>query len=165
MISAPQALADHHRLDGFTCGKPTRDTWLAKRARQNQANHSSRTYVVCDGDVVVGYYCLAAGAISHAEAPGALRRNRPDPIPVMVLGRLAIANGHQGSGVGTALLRDAMLRALGVAEIVGAAALLVHAIDDDAVRFYRSRGFLESPVQAMTLCLPIATVAQAIRPR
>jgi GNAT superfamily N-acetyltransferase len=122
-----------------------------------------RTYVVCDAQAVIGYYCLAAGAIGHSEAPSALRRNRPDPIPVLVLGRLAIHKAHQQAGIGTALLSDAIRRAVQASEIAGVTALLVHALSENAKRFYRSRGFVESPVKPMTMCLLLATVTKALR--
>jgi GNAT superfamily N-acetyltransferase len=163
MISAPAPLTEHHQFADFHCGVPSLDDWLKRRAAKNQANDASRTYVVCEGQAVIGYYCLSAGAIGHAEAPRALRRNRPDPIPVLVLGRLAIHKDHQQQGLGTALLRDAILRTIQVAEIAGITALLVHALTEQATRFYRSRGFIESPIQPMTMCLMLATAQQAWR--
>ena len=163
MISAPQPLADHHVVDAFECGEPSLDDWLKRRATGNQASGASRTYVVCMGEAVVGYCCLAAGALGHADAPGAQRRNRPDPIPVMVLGRLAIRKEHHQAGLGTALLRDALGRTMQAAEIAGAAALLVHAISEDAKQFYRSRGFVESPVKPMTMCLILESARKALK--
>ncbi len=154
----PQPLAAHHVIDSFTCGEPSLDNWLHRRALKNQDNGSSRTYVVVEADAVVAYYCLAAGAVSHAEAPSGLKRNRPDPIPVIVLGRLAIHSDHQQKGLGTALVRDALLRTLQAAEVAGVAAILVHAISEEARRFYLSRGFLASPVDPMTLCLTLASL-------
>ena len=162
MISAPQPLADHHVLDAFECGEPSLDEWLKRRAPGNQASGASRTYVVCAGEAVVGYYCLAVGALGHADAPGALRRNWPDPIPVMVLGRLAIHKEHHQAGLGTALLRDALRRTLQAAEIAGVAALLVHALSEGAKRFYRSRGFVESPLKLMTMCLILESARKAL---
>ena len=163
MISAPQPLADHHQLVDFDSSEPSLDDWLKRRAAKNQANGSSRTYVVCEGAAVIGYYCLAAGAIGHAEAPSAMKRNRPDPIPVLVLGRLAIHKDHHQQGIGTALLRDAILRAIQAADIAGVTALLVHAISEQAKRFYRSRGFIESPIKPMTMCLMLATADKVLR--
>lgn len=163
MLSAPQPLAEWHRLSGFDSGEPTLDDWLKRRAARNQANGSSRTYVVCEGDTVIGYYCLAAGAVGHGGAPSTLKRNRPDPIPVLVLGRLAIHKDHHQKGIGTALLNDAIRRAIQAASIAGVAALLVHAISEQARRFYLSRGFIESPLQPMTLCLMLATAEKALR--
>lgn len=118
--------------------------------------------MICENDAVVGYYGLAAGAIGRSEAPGAMRRNRPDPIPVLVLGRLAIHKNHQQKGLGKALVRDAILRSLQAAEIAGVTALLVHALSEDAKRFYRSCGFSESPIKPMTMCLMLSTVAKAL---
>lgn len=150
-------------VDAFDCGEPSLDDWLKRRATGNQISGASRTYVVCVGDAVVGYYCLAAGALGHVDAPGALRRNRPNLIPVMVLGRLAIHKDHHQAGLGTALLRDALTRTLQAADIAGVAALLVHAISEDARRFYRSRGFIESPVKPMTMCLILESARKAFR--
>lgn len=163
MLSAPQPLTDQHVLTGFDCGEPSLDDWLRRRALKHQANGSSRTYVVCDGEVVVAYYCLAAGAIGHSDAPPTVRRNRPDPVPVLVLGRLAIHKHHHQMGIGTALLNDAIRRALQAAEVAGITALLVHALSEPARRFYRSRGFIESPVKPMTLCLMLESVRKALR--
>ncbi|HWH73459.1 GNAT family N-acetyltransferase [Methylibium petroleiphilum] len=163
MLSAPQPLSDEHHLADFDSGEPSLDDWLRRRAAKNQANGSSRTYVVCEGDRVIGYYCLAAGAVGHAEAPSTMRRNRPDPLPVLVLGRLAIHKSHHQQGIGTALLNDAIRRAIQAADIAGVTALLVHALSEQARRFYLSRGFIESPVKPMTLCLMLATVDQALR--
>lgn len=163
MISAPEPLAQHHVLDGFDCGEPSLDAWLKRRSAGNQFSGSSRTYVVCSDNAVIGYYCLAAGALGHADATGPMRRNRPDPIPVMLLGRLAVHRLHHQSGLGTALLRDAVGRTLQVAQIAGVAALLAQAISQDAKRFYRSRGFIESPVKPMLMCLMLDTVRQAAK--
>jgi ribosomal protein S18 acetylase RimI-like enzyme len=160
-LTAPVPLSADHGVGGFSCGEPSLDEWLLRRALKNQANGASRTYVVCEGAAVVGYCCLSAGALGHAQAPGGLRRNRPDPVPVMVLGRLAIHVDHQQRGIGTALLSDAIRRTQQAAQIAGISALMVHALGESARRFYRSRGFLESPVQPMTLCLLLETVRQA----
>jgi GNAT superfamily N-acetyltransferase len=165
VLSAPQPLASHHQLAGFVSGEPSLDDWLRRRAVKNQVSGSSRTYVVCDGPVVIGYYCLAAGAIGHAEAPTRLKRNRPDPVPVLVLGRLAIHQDHHQKGIGTALLNDAIRRAIQAAQIAGVTALLVHAMSEQALRFYLSRGFVASPIKPMTLCLMLATATQALGER
>lgn len=162
MLSAPAPLGAHHQLDTFTSGELSLDEWLRRRALANQHSDSSRTFVIAEGPIVVGYYCLAAGAIGREAAPKTLQRNRPDPLPVMVLGRLAIDQHHQQKGIGTALLRDAMLRTVHAAEHAGFSALLVHAISEDARRFYLSRGFLPSPIQPMTLCLPLSTLRKGM---
>jgi GNAT superfamily N-acetyltransferase len=163
MVSSPQPLTVGHQLASFDCGETSLDDWLKRRAPKNRANGSSRIYVVCENEVVVGYYCLAAGAIGDAGAPAALTRALPGPMPVLVVGRLAIDKEHQLKGLGTALLNDAIRRAMRAAEIADVTALLVHAISEQARRFYRSRGFIESPVKPMTLCLMLASVDQAWR--
>src|SRR3974377_1057398 len=135
-ITPPQRFSAEHDVAAFDCGEPALDDWLRRRALQNQESGASRTYVVCAGKRVVGYYALAVGALAHAAAPGRVKRNMPDPIPVMVLGRLAIDRNYQGRGVGPALLRDAVLRTLQAGEIAGIRAILVHAISPRAKRFY-----------------------------
>jgi len=154
-LRAPEPLTGDHQLDAFASGAPTLDVWLKRKARANQASGASRTYVLCRGQRVVGYYALAAGSVSHDLAPRKLRQNMPDPIPVIVLGRLAIDASEQGNGLGRALLRDAVLRITAAAHEVGIAAILVHALNDRAKGFYLAAGFAETTVEPMTLFLRI----------
>ena len=161
-LSAPEPLEDRHQLASFTCGLPTLDDWLKRRARGNQASGASRTFVVCREDSVVAYYALAAGAVELALAPGRFRRNMPDPIPVIVLGRLAIDTSEQGRGLGRALIRDAGLRILSAAETIGIRGILVHAISDEARQFYVSVGFEASQVDPMTLMATLADIRAAL---
>ncbi|MNL44439.1 hypothetical protein D3C87_1670170 [compost metagenome] len=155
MLSAPALLGDAHDLAMFDSGQKSLDEWLRRRARANQVSGASRTYVVCVGTRVVGYYCLSASALAAADAPGALRRNMPDPIPMIVLGRLAIDRNRQGKGLGTALLHDAFLRAHQAAHILGIRGLLVHAISEEAKAFYEYYGFTASPTSPMTLVISL----------
>lgn len=150
-LRAPEPLTDDHQIDAFASGAPTLDAWLKRKARTNQASGASRTYVLCRGRRVVGFYALAAGSVSHDLAPRKLRQNMPDPIPVIVLGRLAIDASEQGNGLGRALLRDAVLRITAAAHEVGIAAILVNALNDRAKAFYLSCGFAETTVEPMTL--------------
>ncbi len=150
-LSAPEPLAGHHDLSGFESGEPLLDEWLRRRAAGNQASGASRSFVACDGDVVRGFYCLSAGAVALAAAPGRIRRNMPEPIPVIVLGRLAVDRAWHGQGVGRALLRDAARRAVQVSEVLGVRALMVQAMNDGARQFYAACGFVPSPVDAMLL--------------
>jgi GNAT superfamily N-acetyltransferase len=152
-LTAPQLLAEQHELGAFASGEPTLDDWLRRRARANQQRGASRTYVLARGNDVVGYYSLAAGAVAVTEAPGRMRRNMPDPIPMTVLGRLAIDRTWQGRGLGRLLLRDAVRRTCQAAEIVGVRGLLVHALSPAAKRFYETYGFRESSGQPMTLMI------------
>ncbi len=155
-ISPPEKLSAAHDLSAFDCGEPVLNDWLRRRALQNEANGASRTYVVCAGKRVLGYYTLSVGSVAHVEAPGRIRRNMPDPVPVMVLGRLAVDKGFQGRHVGSGLLRDAVLRTVQAAEIAGIRAILVHAISEEAKRFYESRGFVASPVDPLTVMIAVA---------
>jgi GNAT superfamily N-acetyltransferase len=164
-FSAPEKLTQAHDLSQFQCGEPNLDDWLKRRAFQNEETGASRTYVILSGQQVAGYYALAAGAAAHANAPGRVRRNMPDPVPVMVIGRLAIDLRYQGRGIGSALLKDAVLRTAQAAEIAGIRAVLVHAISESAKRFYEKRGFTGSPVDPMTLTITLADAASALRER
>lgn len=158
-LSPPQPLAATQLLDGFTCGEASLDEWLKRRALTNQLSGGSRTFVVTDqGGRVYGYYAMAAGAVSHQAAISSVRRNMPDPIPVMVLARLAVDHRAQGIKLGAALLRDAVGRAVVVSQNAGVRALLVHALHDSAKQFYEHYGFQESPQHPMTLMLRLNSV-------
>ena len=162
-ICALEKLTTAHDLSQFECGELELDDWLRRRAIQNEESGASRTYVVCIGRQVVGYYALAAGAVAHAHAPGRVRRNMPNPMPVMVIGRLAIDHKFQRRGIGSALLRDAVLRTVQAAEIAGIRAILVHAISESAKQFYERSGFIPSLVDPMTLMITVVDAANALR--
>jgi GNAT superfamily N-acetyltransferase len=150
-----------HELLNFNSGNSTLDDWLIKRSLKNQEIGASRTFVVCEnGAVVIGYYALATGSIERISATGNFSRGMPDPIPVIILGRLAIDAKYQGKHLGAALLKDAMLRTLSISSNVGVRGLLVHAISEDAKRFYLKYGFHESPIEPMTLLLSIKNISQ-----
>lgn len=161
-LTPPTSITEEHNLEPFDCGEESLNYWLKERALKSEVSHSAKTYVVCEGNVVVGYYCLASGAIERAGAAKPLQRNMPDPIPVMILGRLAIDQNIQGKGIGQALLRDATLRTLAVSERVGVVALLAHALNEDAKRFYLRYEFLESPLDPLTVMLPVRKIRQEI---
>jgi len=154
-LSAPEPLLATHDIESFDCGEPVLNDWLKKRALKNENSGASRTFVVCQDNHVVGYYVLATGSVMHKEAPSKVRRNMPEPVPVMVLGRLAISKQMQSAGVGRGLLRDAILRTLGVSKQAGIKALLVHALSDAAHKFYRQCGFIESPLDPMVLMITL----------
>ena len=160
-LVAPAPISPAHELAQFDSGEKFLDDWLKRRALKNHASGTSRCFVVCVEQGVVGYYSLSAGAISHDDAPKGMRRNMPGPLPVLLLGRLAIDKRYQNQGIGRALLRDAMIRAVNVACEAGVFAILVHAISDQAKRFYLSRGFVNSPIQSIqpkTLMMTIETM-------
>ena len=158
-LTAPQPIAAAHRFDDFSCGESMLDEWLKRRALANQVSGASRTFVVTDRDArVYGYYALAAGAVSHRLATGSVRRNMPDPIPVMVLARLAVDRRAQGIKLNNALLQDAVNRAVTVAQNMGVRALLVHALHERAKSFYEYFGFQPSPVDPLILMLRLGGV-------
>jgi GNAT superfamily N-acetyltransferase len=161
-LTAPEKPRDDHDLAHFECGEPALDDWLRRRALQNEQNGASRTYVVCGGLRVVAYYALAVGAVAHAGAPGRVRRNMPDPVPVMIIGRLAVDREFHGHGLGQGLLRDAVLRTVQAADIAGIRAILVHAISSDAQRFYERHGFVRSPIDPMMLMITLAELANEL---
>lgn len=157
-LSIPSLISGYHEVANFDCGEPSLDQWLKTRAIKNNVSGASRCFVICDDKKVVGYYCLSAGAISRESAPKKMRRNMPDSLPVLVLGRLAIDKKYHNKGLGSALLRDAMIRSVSIAEDAGIFAILVHSLSEQAKRFYMSRGFVESPLQPMTLFMTIETI-------
>ena len=143
-------------------GEVSLDEWLRRRARANQITGASRTYVVCEEKLVIGYYALASGAITVESSPGRFRRNMPNPIPVAVLARLAVDRDWQGKGIGRALFRDAASRVAHAADLIGIRGIVVHAISEEARRFYLALGFDPSPGESMTLMVTLADVREAL---
>lgn len=155
-LRTPEPLTNRHDLEQFECGKSVLDKWLVNQALENEKRGASRTYVVCEDDTrVIGYFCLANGSVAKDETPGKLGHRMPDPIPVILLGRLAVDQNYQGLGIGKGMLRDAFFRARKAAELSAARALLVHSLDDEAKQFYQRHGFAESPMDAHTLMLSL----------
>ena len=149
---APTLLTTKHDVLAFCSGEPVLDDWLKKRALRNQNSGASRTYVViAEKKQVIAYYSLAVGSVRRQTAMPRIRRNMPDPIPVMILARLAVDQAWQGKGLGHGLLKDAVLRTLQAADIAGIRAMLVHALSEDAKRFYQYFGFKTSGLDSMTL--------------
>jgi len=155
-LSAPERLNATHECGAFSSGVEQLDEWLRHHALHNEVGGGSRSFVICAGREVVGYYNLAAGSVLHGVAPGRVRRNMPDPVPVVLLGRLAIDRRWQGRGLGADLLRDAVLRTLSAGETIGVRAILMHAISDDAKAFYERHGFRASPIEPMRLMIALA---------
>lgn len=161
----PQPLDGEHRINGFDCGVGSLDIWLVKHARAAAGAGSARTYVILDAeqDRVVGYHALSLASIEHDEATERARSGMPKhPIPGMLLARLAVDKAAQGKGIGAFLLRDAMSRALSVAEQAGMRLLLVHALTDEARAFYEHFGFEASPTDAMNLQLLVKDIRLAL---
>ncbi len=161
-VDAPCPIAATHDTASFDCGNSTLNDWLQRRSLKNESSGASRTFVVCEDGTVIGYYSLAVGAIAREEASGKVRRNMPDPIPVMVLGRLAVDNNWQGKKIGIGMLKDAIQRTIIVAEQSGVRALLVHALSDKVRCYYQYWGFHRSPANDMTLMITLNEARRAI---
>lgn len=153
-VTAPEPLSAFHQVAGFVSGEAVLDDWLKQRASKPCLG-AARTFVVCKKDTkqVAGFYSLATGSVNHTEATGNLRRNMPDPIPVIILARLAVDLSFHGKGLGADLLHDAVLRCYRVAENIGVRAIMVHALTEEAKNFYIHHGFKSSQTQQRTLFL------------
>ncbi len=158
-ITGPAPITTSHLTESFACGIPVLDNWLKQHALKNEVARASRTFVICNDTQVIGYYALATGSVEHRDTPRKIRRNMPEPIPVMVLGRLAVDQHWQHAGLGRGLLKDAVLRTLSVSQQVGVKALLVHALSEEAKTFYKRNGFVESPLDPMTLVISLHDAA------
>ncbi len=153
-LRPPEPLSPDHQVHSFACGESVLDEWLKRRALGNQTSGASRTFVVTTHEQeVMAYYALAAGAVAHQDATRSIRQNMPDPVPVMVLARLAVDARAQGMKLGAALLRDALQRCVLVSQNTGVRAMLFHALNDRARQFYEHYGFKVSPAHPMTLML------------
>ena len=141
-FARPEPLRPDHDLSDFSCGHASLDEWLRRRALANQKAGASRIYVVTNdrGQKVVAYYAIASGALAVRDATAKLRRNMPDPIQMAILGRLAINQKFQGKGLGRALFRDAAIRIIRAADEIGIRGMMVHAISDEAAKFYQALG-------------------------
>jgi len=162
MIGAPEPLTDSHDCAEFACGRETLDIWLKRRALRNQASGASRTFVVCDEGRILPYCALASSAVAAESATGRLRRNMPDPIPVVMLARLAVTRSHQGQALGSALTQDAGQRVLNAADATGIRGLLVHALDDGANASYQRLDFEPSPLDPMTLTITLTDLRASV---
>ena len=163
-MRAPEPLAAAHDLAAFDCSNPVMNAWLTERAHKNQEDGATRTFLVCDdaSNRVLGYYALAVGQATRTEAPGNVSRGMPDPIPMMVLARLAVDKHAQGIGLGRQLVADAVLRTLRVSMDAGIRGILVSAIDEQARTFYEKLGFVRSRTQADVLMLRLKVAAEEL---
>lgn len=156
-VTAPEPLSSSHQLAEFLSGEAVLDDWLKQRGLKNQALGAARTFVVCTtgSRQVAGFYSLATGSVNHVEVTGSLRRNMPDPIPVIILARLAVDVSFRGKGLGADLLHDAVLRCYRVADNIGVRAIMVHALTEQAKSFYLHHGFKASQTHERTLFLKL----------
>jgi GNAT superfamily N-acetyltransferase len=159
----PAPLSADHDLSRFDCGRAPLNDWLRERALDSEGR-TARTYVVCEGSVVVGYYCIAAGSVERQALPSRLKRAQglPGNIPVTIIGRLARDLRYRGTGLGRDLLRDALIRCLSASQVVGSRAVLTHALDEEAARFWTGCGFVESPIGSRTFFLAMERVVEAV---
>jgi GNAT superfamily N-acetyltransferase len=148
----------------FQCGEESLDTWITLRAIKNETGRASRTYVTIDVDqgVVAGYYCLTSSSLRSEDSPGRLKRNMPNPIPIILLGRLAVDKHYAGKGVGASLLQHALLKSVEASRILAAKALIVHALNSDAERFYAKFGFTLMPESVRTMYMLLDDIEKTI---
>ena len=163
-ITSPEPISSNHNFANFTCGKPVLDDWLIKKALKNQIDGGSRTFIVMDSDLdqVVGYYCISTGSVSHELAPGNVRRNMPHPIPIILLGRLAVRIDYANQGISRGLMKDGYKRAASVAEQFGVRALMVHALDDESRQYYLNLGFTGSTIQERTQMIRMKDIVASL---
>lgn len=162
IIAAPEPILESHEVDPFDSGVESLDTWLKRRALKNQLTGATRTYVACEGRRVIAYYALSSSAVAIDTSPGRFRRNMPDPIPIVVLGRLAVDRLLQGKGLGRALMRDAGQRVIQAAATIGIRGMVVHALSEEAKTFYERLGFEPSLLDPMTLMVTLADLEASV---
>ncbi|MHC5936434.1 GNAT family N-acetyltransferase [Nostoc sp.] len=160
-INAPQRLTHEHDVLEFKSKSEALNNWLKEKALKNEGD-TARTFVVTVENQVIGYYCLATGSVTHLVAVSKAKRNAPDPIPCMLIGRLAVDTKWEGQGIGSGLLKDAIIRILSVSQIAGVRCILVHAKDEEAKRFYLKRGFQPSPIKPLTLMMTLKDIRASI---
>ena len=158
-LVGPELLGDDHVTDGFDCGDDTLNQWLTQRARRNQVEGTRRTWIISRSGRVIAYYASSTAVVLRSESTKRAARNQPDPLPALLLGRLAVDQKWQGHGLGAALLKHFILKSIEVAQITGVRVLLVHAKNPDAAAFYRRYGFDPSPIDDLTLLLLLKDVS------
>lgn len=162
-LSAPEPISERHDVSRFDSGMDSLNTWLQRKARLNEAKGGARTYVVCDGDRVIAFYSLAASSVERRRVSSRVGRSMPEPIPVVLLGQLAVDTNYQGRGLGADLLIDAGKRALAAADVIGARAIVVQALNEEAKQFYERFGFLPfSEREPLMLLLRISELRVAL---
>jgi GNAT superfamily N-acetyltransferase len=162
-LSTPEPLTGEHDVAAFSCGKPALDHWLKTRALSNQQRGLTAVMVVHDAGRVVGYYGLAPTAIVPSALPRAIRTGQPpDPVPCLLLAQLAVDQGWNGKGVGTGLVKHALMRCVEAARLIGGRALIVNAVDEEAAAFWRRRGFIPSRDDPLVLFRSIADIAASL---
>lgn len=158
-LSKPQEITRDHKVAGFSCGKPELDQWLERRALTNHVSGASKVIVITNEVAeIVAYIAISAASVARDRATSKLRRNAPDPIPMGLIARLAVRSDKKGRNIGPALLREAIFRIVNASEQIGIRGVLVHAMDADAVSFYKRMGFHPSPIDQMTLMISLRDI-------
>jgi GNAT superfamily N-acetyltransferase len=153
--AGPELLAGEHLLEGFDCGSGALNDWLVQRALRNQSSGTSRTWVVVEIETgqVVAFYASSTASVLRLAAPKKMGRNQPEEMPAVLLARMGVDSRHQGQGLGAALLKHFMLKAIEIAHSVGVRLLLIHAKDQGAKNFYQHYGFVESPLDPLVMMM------------
>jgi GNAT superfamily N-acetyltransferase len=146
-VTPPRPLAETDDRSRFDCGRDSLNAWFQQRAWANHAAGVSRTNVICDAETndIVGYVTLSAAQIERAFLPKVLQRNKPDPVPVTLLGQLAVHKDHQGQGHARSLLLFALGTAMRASREIGSFGVITHPVDDTVRAFYRRWGFVDLP--------------------
>ena len=162
-ITSPTHLTAAHDLSRFDCGNHALNDWLKGHALKSEGV-SARTYVVCENNVVIGYYCIATGSVERRALPSKMKRQQglPDQMPVAIIGRLARNVTYRGKGLGLDLLQDAFTRILSASAIIGVRCIMVHAIDDEAAKFWKANEFIEHPESSRILFMSVDTIVSAL---
>ncbi len=161
-LEAPRLLKEDDETAFFDCGENSLNIWLREKAQKNHKSGASKVFVISEGKRIAGFYCLSTFSIAHIVSPRSLTRNMPDPLPALLLGRLAIDKNYQGFGIGALLLQDAILRTLNISREIGLIGLVTNPLSERARSFYLKYGFIDCPGSNPTLILPIKTIEQAL---
>ena len=162
LMNQIELLTSAHDIDGFDCGVSSLNDWLQRYALKNQDLNVSRTFVLSDDGRVIGYYCLSANGIDRNLLPKNLARGKPNPVPVVLLGRLGVSVDCKGRGFGSVLLEDSFVRVMSVLDVIGFSSMLVHALDDGLIDFYVRHGFIVSPEDSLILFCTIKEMREVI---
>jgi len=162
-MTPPTRLTPVHDLSRFDCGNAALNNWLKSHALDSEGQ-SARTHAICEDNFVVGYYCIATGSVERKALPSKLKRQQglPNQTPVAIIGRLARDSTYKGTGLGLDLLQDALRRIVSASEIIGVRCVLVHAIDDEAARFWQKNEFIAYPDGSRTFFMPIEKIIDAL---
>jgi GNAT superfamily N-acetyltransferase len=163
-FGSPRAIAPGDEFVTFDCGEPSLNEWVRSRALKNETTGACRTFVTIGAESggVAGYYCLSASSLALENAPGRVKRNMPSPIPIILIGRLAVEQRFKGHGLGASLLQDAVLKGIEASRLVGARSFVVDAFNDDAERFYRKFGFEPMPAAQRAMFLLVSDAEATI---